>query len=262
MNILSDILDVAIDAAYLAGKRTLTYYQSGVRTEYKADTSPVTIADRESERIIRERIKHSFPTHSILGEEEGEFKGNSSLRWIIDPLDGTKAFISGVPFYGVLVGVEIEGNPTVGVAYFPVLGELVTAVLGQGCRWNGRRCVCSSTNRLEDAVVVTSSITRCQARSDAFDKLAARTKWQRTWGDAYGYFLVATGQADIMIDAMIKPWDAAPMLPIIHEAGGHFTDWSGKRTILGRDAFATNNQLYGSVLQILQSENLRLADVQ
>ena len=248
---LSDLLDVAVDAAYLAGKRTLAYFQTGVQPDIKADNTPVTIADREAEKILRARILQSFPDHAILGEEEGETAGSAPYRWIVDPIDGTKSFITGVPLYGVLVAVEVEGEPKVGVIYLPGVNEMIAAADGLGCRWNGRPCRVSTTDKLENASVMTSSILTAQRRSDAFDRLVAKTRLQRTWGDAYGYALVATGRADIMLDPIVNPWDVAPMLPILREAGGHFSDWKGNATVHGGDAIATNPHLKDAVLEIL-----------
>jgi histidinol-phosphatase len=254
---LSQLLEVAVDAAYLAGKRTLAYFQTPIQPDIKSDNTPVTIADREAEKILRGRILQSFPDHAILGEEEGETSGSAPYRWIVDPIDGTKSFITGVPLYGVLVGVEVEGDVKVGVIYLPGVNEMIAAADGLGCTWNGRPCRVSNTNRLEDSSLMTSSIISAQKRSDAFDNLAAKTRIQRTWGDAYGYALVATGRADIMLDPIVNPWDVAPMLPILREAGGHFSDWKGNATVHGGDAVATNPTLTEAVLDILRSETPR-----
>ena len=254
---LRELLDVAMDAAYVAGRRTLAYFGTGVQPEFKADDTPVTVADRESERLLRERIGRAFPDHGILGEEEGETPGDGPFRWILDPIDGTKTFVAGVPLYGVLVGVEAHGEPVAGVIYLPALGEMVAAANGLGCTWNGRPCRVSDVDKLEDAVIVTSSITSCRARSDAFDRLAGQTRLQRTWGDAYGYVLVATGRAEVMIDPQVSVWDCAPMLPVLREAGGHFTDWKGNATIRGGEGVATNAALAGHVHPILRSETRR-----
>ncbi len=252
---LRELLDVAVDAAYRAGKRTLAHFNTGVAVERKADASPVTIADREAERVLRERIAASFPDHAILGEEEGETTGaNPDYRWIVDPIDGTKSFISGVPLFGTLIGVEVRGVPAVGVLYLPALDDMICAADGLGCFWNGRPCRVSQTQTLDEAVVVTSSIIRCQERSDAFDRLTEATRLQRTWGDAFGYALVATGRAEIMLDPVVNPWDVAPMVPILREAGGRFATWKGENTIHGGDAVATNAALYDAVQDILQTE--------
>ncbi len=251
---LNDLLAVAMDAAYLGGRRTLAYFNAGVPIETKDDNTPVTRADRECEQVIRERIVRSFPNHSILGEEGGDTRGDGDYRWIIDPIDGTKTFIRGVPLYGVLIGVEVKGTPAAGVIYMPALDEMVSAATGLGCWWNGRPARVSSVSDLKDAAVMCSSISAATARSDAYEKLAGRTKIQRTWADCYGYVLVATGRVEVMLDAAMKPWDCAPMLPILSEAGGRFTTWSGEATIWGPDAVGTNAALHEQVVSILRSE--------
>jgi histidinol-phosphatase len=251
---LIDLLAVATEAAYLGGRRTLAYFNSGVAVEIKSDNTPVTRADRESEEVIRARILKTYPSHGILGEEGGAQAGDAAYRWIIDPIDGTKTFICGVPFYGVLIGVEVHGKPAVGVCYLPAFDEMVTAATGHGCQWNGRPAHVSRVSKLEDAALLTTSITHAAARSDAYEKLAARTKLQRTWGDCYGYVLVATGRADIMIDPQMNPWDCAPFGPIMAEAGGHFTTWDGTATIWGKDAVACNAALHEQVIAITKNE--------
>ncbi len=251
---IKDILNVAIDAAVLGGRRTLAYYNAGVEIETKADQTPVTRADREAEEVIRGCIQRYFPGHAIIGEEAGVSAGDERYRWIIDPIDGTKSFIRGVPFYGVLIGVEVLGVASVGVIYFPALNELVTGAPGFGCQWNGRAARVSTVSRLEDATLLTTSISSAMARSDAWQRLASRTKLQRTWGDCYGYAMVATGRADVMIDPAMKPWDSAPLLPILREAGGHYTAWDGRATIWGADGCGTNGALNAEVLDVLKTE--------
>lgn len=252
MTTLAELLAVATEAAYLGGRRTLAYYNAGVVVETKSDSTPVTRADRESEDIIRERIARSFPTHAILGEEGGAKSGDSEYRWIIDPIDGTKSFIHGVPFYGVLIGVEVRGAASVGVVYMPALDEMVSAAQGLGCWWNGRPARVSQVAELAEATLLTTSVSSCMARSDAYSKLATATKLQRTWGDCYGYVLVATGRAEIMLDPAMNPWDCAPLLPILQEAGGQFTTWSGTPTIWGPDAVGTNAALHSAVIDVLK----------
>jgi histidinol-phosphatase len=251
---LRQLLDVAIEGAYRAGKRTLAHFNAGVAVDLKADETPVTVADREGERVLRETIGRYFPDHAILGEEEGETVGDPDFRWVLDPIDGTKSFIAGVPLYGVLVGVEVRNAPAVGVIYLPALDEMVSAADGLGCTWNGRPCRVSSVSDLKNALIVSSSIVRCQKRSDAFDRLADVTRQQATWGDAYGYALVATGRAEVMMDAVQSPWDVGPMIPILREAGGHFTDWQGNYTIYSGEGVAVNAALQEPVLEILRAE--------
>lgn len=251
---LKDLLSVAAEAAYLGGRRTLAYFNTALKIELKADATPVTRADRESEELIRQRIARSFPTHAIIGEEQGATQGDVAYRWIIDPLDGTKTFVHGVPFYGTLIGVEVEGQPAVGVIYFPVFDELLMAATGLGCTWNGRSAKVSEVSKLEDALLLVTSVADAQARSSAYERLATKTKLQRTWGDCYGYALVATGRAEIMLDPVMNAWDVAPLLPILQEAGGHCTTWDGRATIWGKDAVGTNAALHDEVLALLQRE--------
>ena len=255
---LRDLLHVATDAAYLAGRRTLAHFNTGVPVETKPDLTPVTVADRDAERVIRERVARYFPDHSVLGEEQGDSPGaNPHYRWYIDPIDGTKSFIHGVPLYGVLIGVCVRGRPSVGVVYLPGTDELIAAADGLGCTWNGRTARVSSVASLSAATLNTSSITASLNRSDAYENLIHQVGLNRGWGDAYGYVLVATGRADIMLDPVIKPWDIAPLPPIFREAGGRFTNWQGEETIHGPDAVATNGALHDQVLAILQAEKRR-----
>ena len=255
---LNDLLNVAIDAAYDAGRRTLAYFNTRIAVETKADNTPVTRADHEAEEMIRATVQKRFPTHSILGEEGGIHEGSDKrYRWIIDPIDGTKSFICGVPLYGVLIGVEVDGRPQVGVCYMPALDELVAAATGLGCRWNGRVARVSAVDKLSDAVVSSTSIVTAISRSDAFEKIMSRAKVTRGWGDCYGHVLAATGRIEVMLDPRMNPWDAAPFLPIYAEAGGHYTSWKGDATIWGPDGVGTNAALHAEVMEILVSETLK-----
>ena len=254
---LQDLLNVAIDAAYAAGRRTLAYFNTRVAVETKADNTPVTCADREAEEMIRATILRKFPTHAILGEEGGIHEGSDQrYRWIIDPIDGTKSFICGVPLYGVLIGIEVNGKSEVGVCYLPALDEMVAGASGLGCKWNGRTARVSSVDKLRDAVVSSTSIVTALQRSDAFEKIVSRAKIVRGWGDCYGHVLAATGRIDVMLDPRMNPWDAAPFMPIYAEAGGHYTSWKGEPTIWGPDGVGTNAALHREVIEILKGESL------
>ena len=248
---LNELLSVAMDAAYLGGRQTLSYFNTGVQVERKGDNTPVTRADRECEKLIRATIQKHFPHHTLVGEEwESEIR-DPDYKWIIDPIDGTKTFIHGVPLYGVLIGVEIKGIASVGVIYMPALDEMVSAAKGLGCRWNGRFAHVSTQAVLSEAAVMSSSITHCLRRDGGFLELSRKTLLQRTWGDCYGYALVATGRADVMVDPGMKLWDCAAVMPVIEEAGGRFTTWGGKATIYGEDSVASNGLLHEEVLSIL-----------
>jgi histidinol phosphatase-like enzyme (inositol monophosphatase family) len=257
MPTFGELLDVATEAAYLGGKRTLAYFNTGVAIETKVDNTPVTCADREAEQVIRSVISRAFPDHTILGEESGEVSGDPRYKWIIDPIDGTKSFIHGVPMYGTLIGVEVDGVASVGVVYLPATDEMLNAASGLGCRWNGRPARVSKVDRIEDATLLTTSPISAMKRSDAFERLASRAKLVRGWSDCYGYVLVATGRAEIMLDPAMNLWDCAPLLPILQESGGHFFDWTGKATIHGKDAAATNAALFREVVELLRGEKKR-----
>ncbi len=250
---LSALREFAAELAWHAGKLTMRYFQTGVVADLKADESPVTIADRESERLMRELIETRYPEHSILGEEEGETRPGASFRWILDPIDGTKTFVRGVPFYAVLVGLEREGQAVVGAVNIPPTGELLHAAQGQGCSWNGRRARVSPVPRLSEALLSCTDVASMAkyGRAGAYARLAAATKLQRTWGDAYGYVLVATGRAEVMLDPITALWDCAALLPVVTEAGGTFTDWSGTPTIHAAEAIGTNGLVLDELLALV-----------
>lgn len=250
---LDDYLAFAIKTATDAGRIALAHYQTGVAVELKADRSPVTLADRGAEQAIRQAIADRFPDHSVVGEEYGADDRSSSFRWVVDPIDGTKSFVRGVPLFGTLIGLEIDGRVEVGVCHLPALGETIAAATGLGCTWNGRTARVSDTRTLEEATVLFSDSRmlgeRLGDRRQAFERA---TGLLRTWGDCYGYCLVATGRADVMIDPAMNPWDCAALVPILREAGGRFTDWTGAERIDGGDAVGTNGGLHDAVLDLLR----------
>jgi len=254
-------LEVALEACWRAGKITLEYFQTGVEVELKSDQSPVTIADRRAEAEIRAWITRYFPDDGIVGEEGGASlpAHAKNITWYVDPIDGTKAFICGVPFYGALLACEMNGRVVLGVAHFPALNETVWAAQNAGCYWNGRRAQVSSVQKLEEAVMLTTDFHRMKMMGygAALEHLCQTTKLQRTWGDAYGHILVATGRAEIMIDPKMAVWDNGPLLPILEEAGGRFTDWQGNATIHCDNAFSTNGLLHEEVRQILGGEKFK-----
>ena len=253
---LDALLAFALDAAWQAGRVTLGHYQTGLAAERKADNSPVTLADRQAEQKLRDLITTAWPDHALIGEEYGHQPGrsDSGYTWIIDPIDGTKSFISGVPFYAVLLALVKDEQPLLGVMNFPALNEMVYARRGGGCFWNGRPARVSAVSRLADAVLLASDLDTFARfnRQDAFQRLIDATYFQRTWGDAYGYALVATGRAEIMLDPVMAVWDCGPLQVILEEAGGTFTDWRGTPTIFGGEAVATNGALFGPVMELIQ----------
>lgn len=250
---LGDLLTLALEISKEAGEITLQHFGSVLTSETKGDGTPVTMADRAAETHLRDRIGRQFPDHGILGEEFGETNPGAPVRWILDPIDGTRSFVRGVPLYGVLIGVEVHGNPAVGVAHFPVLGETVGAATGKGCWWNGKPARVSAVDTLSDsAVMATEPADLLEGQVGAgWERLVRETSLARTWGDCYGHILVATGRAEIMIDPILAPWDAAPFLPILSEAGGMFTDLKGRARLDGGSGISTNGLLHEEVLALL-----------
>jgi histidinol-phosphatase len=228
--------------ARIAGDIALGYYTTSLVIESSADGSPVTIADRSAERAAREWIERYFPSDGILGEELGAVRPDARRRWVLDPIDGTKTFVRGVPLWGTLVGVCEGDDVLAGAAYFPALGEMVAASRGAGCWWIGNRCGVSSVSSLREATVLTTDerFAGDDDPSRGWRRLATEAAVSRTWGDCYGYLLVATGRAEVMVDGIVSPWDAAALMPIIEEAGGVFTDWKGTRTAFAGSVVATN----------------------
>lgn len=252
-------LNFILPAIRAAGDLTLRYFrQADVTVERKSDASPVTIADREAEKLLREAIAAAFPDDEVLGEELGERPGTSGYRWILDPIDGTKSFISGVPLYSTLVGLEKSGQTLLGAILIPALDECVYAARGHGA-WYVRGnepaelARVSSTDSLAESLFLTSEVKTFDEnnRRTAFDRLQQASRLTRTWGDGYGYLLVATGRADLMVDAKMNVWDCAALQPIIEEAGGKFTDWRGEATIYGGDAVASNGQVHNEALKLM-----------
>jgi histidinol-phosphatase len=266
-------LQFALDLAIAAGSATLPFFRSSaVQVERKRDKSPVTAADKSAEQIARGMIGDRYRDDAILGEEFGIVEGQSEFEWIIDPIDGTKSFISGVPLYSTLIGMTYRGEPTIGVIYIPVLGELVIAAKGMGA-WYGvaplpgdldyginpgaivlRRCQVSAQPKLEDGLLVTSQIDNFGVRQaeSAYKNLEKIAYVTRTWGDGYGYLLVATGRAEAMVDPIVNPWDVAAVAPVIQEAGGTFSTWNGEYDIRVPHCLGSNGHVHERVLAELR----------
>ena len=250
-----------IETCMAAGHHTLTYFcREDVNVEAKSDDSPVTIADREAEELARQLLHDQFVNDTIQGEEFSEQSGDSAYRWIIDPIDGTKSFVCGVPLYSSLLALEKDGEPIAGAIYLPATGEMVFAANGFGC-WYRRsdhkpwgKANVSDKNEIKQAVFVTSQtdLFRQAGAGKALQELEDSCWVSRSWGDGYGYLMVATGRADIMVDAICNAWDVAAMIPILREAGGSFTDWDGKTTPRGGNGIGTNGKLHEAVLSILR----------
>jgi histidinol phosphatase-like enzyme (inositol monophosphatase family) len=239
------LMQAALEVARTASLVAFRYYKRDLDVETKRDGSPVTLADRAAEQLAREWIHARFPADAILGEEFGETPGSSGRRWLLDPIDGTKSFVRGVPFWGTLVAVVEGADVVAGAAAFPAVEEYIAAAPGEGCWHNDARCRVSEVRTLADATVLCTddrSFPSAERRA-GWDRLSATAGLSRTWGDCFGYLLVATGRAEVMVDPVLNPWDAPMFLPIIEEAGGIFTGWSGKRDAFAGDAIATNAKL-------------------
>ena len=249
-----ELMQATAELARLTGDVAHEYFgRRNVEVEFKDDGSPVTIADRRAEGVARDWIAQRFPRDGIVGEEMGSDRPDARRRWIIDPIDGTKAFVRGVPLWGALVAVAEGDRVLAGAAYFPPTSELIVAAPGAGCWWNGSRTMVSDVDAIEDATVLTTDdrFPSNEARRGDWARVAGRALVARTWGDCYGYLLVATGRADVMVDDVVSPWDAAAFAPIIAEAGGILTDWRGVETPFGGDVIATNGALGAKVRESL-----------
>jgi histidinol-phosphatase len=257
-------LDFAVQIALEAGDLTLRYFRSGgLQVDRKADDSPVTAADRGAEELLRARITAQFPHDGILGEEFGSIPGSSGYQWVLDPIDGTKSFIHGVPLYTTLIAMLEGDEPRLGVIHAPATEETAFAAVGGGCWYVGRRgqppaqAHVSKVERLGESLLLTSEVASFEkARSpsalETYLRLQSAARLARTWGDGYGYMMVATGRAEVMIDPVMNLWDVAPLQPIIEEAGGTFTDWRGERTIHSGEAIASNGMVAAEVLAIVR----------
>lgn len=254
MSDLSNLLEIARRAAALAGDVIMPLYASGTAVELKADRTPVTAADRNAELAIREFLARECPGHGILGEEFGELPGDGRHRWVLDPIDGTKSFTHHVPLFGTLVALERDGLPVVGVIACHAAGETVSAALGLGASLNGEPVRVSAVDRLEDATLTMTSYARTAAmHPKGFSSLVSRCGLARAWGDCYGYLMVATGRAEVMLDPEMSIWDAAALYPVITEAGGGFSQWDGTPGV-GKSVVATNGLLHEAVLAALRED--------
>jgi myo-inositol-1(or 4)-monophosphatase len=248
-------LDFATEMAYRAGRITLGYFNVGIRPDYKADDTPVTAADRAAEEFIRAELAKTYPSHAILGEEFGESAGQGNgFRWIVDPIDGTKSFMRGVPMYGVLIGLEVEGVVRVGAAYYPGTDEMLCAADGEGAWWNGRRAHVSTEASLDRAWICFTNVRNMAryGRADAWERINQAAYAMRGWGDAYGYLAVATGRAEAMLDPVVAVWDMGPFPVILKEAGGYFGSWDGRDGHLHGEALACNSALLPKMLEIIK----------
>jgi histidinol-phosphatase len=264
-------LALALDCARQAAKVILTHFSPlGCRAQTKSDGSPVTIADLAAEELIRQRLAHACPDDSVLGEEHADHTGSSDWRWVIDPIDGTRSFVSGVPLFGTMIAAQQRGargvwEPRVGVVLFPALGETIYASVGAGCFHQRRRhdgdeppvrVGVSRVDALDQALLCVTSPSACERelRPGAYARLSAGVKASRGWGDCFGHALVACARAELMVDTPMKLWDVAALEPIIGEAGGRLTDLLGGPVDDGsRGALASNGLLHDRALAMLNA---------
>jgi histidinol-phosphatase len=252
--------EFAVAAAQEAGKIALGYFPDTTATDFakrveiKPDSSPVTIADREAELHLRSVLLGHFPTDGFLGEEFGEQPGTSGFRWIVDPIDGTRSFVRGIPLWATLVGLEHLGELVAGVVFEPALGNTYRAIRGKGAFKNDRLIRVSTVNRLENAILGTSDFNSFDkaGKVNVFLIVSRCVQRQRGYSDYFGFTLVAQGSIDVMLDYGVHPWDIAAIVPIIEEAGGVFSGWSGAKTVHRPDVIATNGLLHSTALDLLR----------
>ncbi len=246
-------LEAAIAAAKAAAEVILPYFRSDLQVETKADQSPVTAADRAGERVIIDTLQRQFPTYGVLGEEFGEQPGEADARWIIDPIDGTQNFIRGIPYFATLIALEEAGDITLGVVYAPAENDLLYASKGEGAFAGNERLTVSTVSELAQSMLVHGSLNLLlQAHLwEGFTRLVKATRRQRGFGDYFAHTFVCRGQAEVMLETDVKPWDLAPIKILIEEAGGRFTDFTGAPTIYTGNAIVSNGHVHDAVLELL-----------
>jgi len=246
-------LDDTIDAVLSAGGYALRVQrEAAAKIVKKPDASPVTEADRNVEKRIRGFLEKRFPEAGFLGEESGEAEKSSPLRWVLDPIDGTRAFIRMMDTWSVLLALEAEGEPVVGIAFLPATGELFVGVRGGGAYYNGRPCHLSQVAALDEALVCHGGLGQFteDGRAALLEKLARRTFTQRGVADFANYRELLVGRADAVVDPGIQPYDVGPAAVLVREAGDRFTDLSGTETIHGGSALASNGLLHDALLAL------------
>jgi histidinol-phosphatase len=248
--------EAAIDIAQRAAKVALGYFEGAFRVEWKGDMSPVTVADRDAENLLRTSLTNLFPQDGFLGEEYGDTPGASGYRWIIDPIDGTRSFVRAIPLWATLLGLEYKDEQIAGVAVVPALGHVYRALRGDGAYRNEQRIRVSNVDKLAEAMMFYSSVSwfiKAGMQAEFLD-LAVRTQRQRGFGDFYGFVLVAQGSGELMVEHGVHAWDVAALKVIVEEAGGRFTTWDGSPSIHEPDVLVSNGKLHDEVLNILRGK--------
>lgn len=245
--------DFMVELTQKSGDFIRPYFANpDLTVETKADETPVTVADREAEKLMRDRIRRRYPSHGIIGEEYGNENADAEFVWVLDPIDGTKAFTTAVPLFGTLIALMHNGSPVLGCINQPVLNQLLIGD-NQETTLNGRRVRVRDTSSLADATLLCTDTYSVAEHQDgaAFDALAAKCRLVRTWGDCYGYFLLATGWADIACDPVMNPWDIAALVPVVRGAGGIITDWQGNEPVSAASTLAAVPRLHEQVIRAL-----------
>ena len=251
---MQDFIDFSQQLAHASGEIINHYFRSDIAVERKADESPVTIADREAEAVMREMIMARYPEHGIIGEEYGNHNEGAEYQWVLDPIDGTKSFVSGTFLFGTLIGLMRGGQPIVGVINHPVTSHLLLGAGGEA--WlNGAPVRVRDTDDLGDAVMLYTDFVHVgqYQNGSAFEQLMGQTRFNRSWGDCHGYFLLATGYADIMLDPIMHFWDIVALLPVVEGAGGVITSWDGGAPLSGNGIIAATPGLHAQVLRFLNA---------
>jgi len=250
---MEEFLELAETLADQSQALILDYFQKGVAVDMKADRTPVTEADREAERLMRKAIEARFPEHGILGEELGTTHPDAPYQWVLDPIDGTLSFISGVPLFGTLIALKKDGKPILGILNLPVLGERLIGMKDRVNTWNGQEVHVSQTSSLEEASLCVTDMRHVNQHQNgsAFATLAEKVYLSRTWGDCFMYGLLARGKIDIAVDAIMNPWDIQALIPIIEGAGGIITDYQGNAPENGNSMIAANPALHAKVISWL-----------
>lgn len=253
-------LALAEALADAAGEVVRRYFRQKIAVDQKGDLTPVTIADREAEAAMRRLIAERFPDHGIIGEEHGPTRPDAPYVWVLDPIDGTKSFISGVPLFGTLIALTHRGRPILGVIDQPVSGERWIGAAGRPSLFNGRPIRCRPCPALNNATLFATSPEMFRgADREAFARLASAAKLVRFGADCYAYGLLALGCIDLVVEASLKPYDFAALLPVVAGAGGIATDWRGEPLTLasdGRIAVAGDRRAHAAALALLSAPSL------
>ena len=254
--VMDEWIELTRELAHESGKLISGYFGSPLTVQRKPDDSPVTIADQEAEALMRRIIEARCPSHCVVGEEGGTSgEVHSKYQWLLDPIDGTKSFIHGIPLFCTVIALLEEGRPILGAIHLPVAGELMIGAQGRETTVNGDPVRVSDIRELSQATLAFTCTKDLWAHGhqDSFQALQERVGLVRGWGDGYGHFLVAAGRVDIMIDPILNAWDVAALKPCVEGAGGSFSDITGKALNLGESALSTNGQLHDDVLAILNA---------